>query len=659
MIRSLTAAMALLLTLAQPTLADGPRTIVVMDGSGSMWGQIDGRAKLEIARETVAEVLGTLPPDQELGLMAYGHRRRGDCTDIELVVRPAPGTAPAILDTVNSMRFLGKTPLSEAVKQAADALRYAEDAATVVLVTDGLETCNADPCALGRELEATGLNFTAHVIGFGLTQEEGAQVACLATETGGRYIQASDAGTLATALRETIVATAPEPDPVPEPAPATLPDATLDAPAQAAKGSEITISWTGPDGPLDAIEIATPGQGAGRFYVYTRQGNPVTLRMPAQIGTYELRYKFGDRDVLATRSIDIVEALVTLDAPDVVGAGTDVSILWQGPDAPLDNIQIAKAGTDSYETYGYVSGSNPVILTAPEEPGDYEILYKFGDSEIIARRPLTIVPAGQVPLDQGSAPADPATFETEAMGEDAPTDAPGDPVPVSISGIYGFAVNWLAIPMSGQDSLVLGDVSPQGGAWDTRLDPGTWRIIGRADGAIGAVYAGDIQITPTTDPAIVMPHFTDYPTRTDDGGYRCTGKPLCSLGDDATGLGMMLQDGSATDAPLFMETAAGVRAATPMVSLLDISGATEEVIAVLNPLQWLESNGTCTDTPAGPFCIFAGITPAQADAARVIAASVYLGAPRDTPDTLKTNGIAVPDAPADLFDLLAPDWKRN
>ncbi len=39
--------------------ADG-RTIIVMDGSGSMWGQIDGRAKLEIARETVAQVLATL-----------------------------------------------------------------------------------------------------------------------------------------------------------------------------------------------------------------------------------------------------------------------------------------------------------------------------------------------------------------------------------------------------------------------------------------------------------------------------------------------------------------------------------------------------------------------------------------------------------------------
>lgn len=58
-------------------------TMIVMDGSGSMWGQIDGRTKLEIARETVTGVLGTLPESRVIGLMAYGHRERGNCADIE------------------------------------------------------------------------------------------------------------------------------------------------------------------------------------------------------------------------------------------------------------------------------------------------------------------------------------------------------------------------------------------------------------------------------------------------------------------------------------------------------------------------------------------------------------------------------------------------
>ena len=139
---------ALALALAQPAAASDAataRTLIVMDGSGSMWGQIDGRPKLEIARETVANVLGKLPADQTLGLIAYGHRRKGDCKDIELMVPPAPGTSGQVLKAVNDMRFLGMTPLSDAVRQAAEALRHTEQPATVVLVTDGLETCAADP----------------------------------------------------------------------------------------------------------------------------------------------------------------------------------------------------------------------------------------------------------------------------------------------------------------------------------------------------------------------------------------------------------------------------------------------------------------------------------------------------------------------------------
>ena len=182
--------------------AEAPRTILVMDGSGSMWGRIDGRPKLEIARETVSRVLGALDPSQELGLLAYGHRSKGQCGDIELIVPPAKGTVPAIRDAVDSMRFLGKTLLTEAVRQAAEALRSTEGPATVVLVTDGIETCEADPCALAEELERSGVAFTAHVIGFGLTRDQGAQVACIAEKTGGRYIQAGDADKLAEAPTE-------------------------------------------------------------------------------------------------------------------------------------------------------------------------------------------------------------------------------------------------------------------------------------------------------------------------------------------------------------------------------------------------------------------------------------------------------------------------
>lgn len=215
--RGVVAAILLLWTTALGLAAD--RVIVILDASGSMWGQIDGRPKLEIARQSLRTVLQSIPADREIGFMAYGHREKGSCQDIELVVPPAAGTGPAIASVADNLKFLGKTPLTAAVKQAAEALKYTEDKATVVLITDGLETCGGDPCALGKELEAAGVDFKADVVGFGLTEEEGRKVACLADNTGGKYIQASDAKSLQDALAATVVAPEPKPAPEPEPAP--------------------------------------------------------------------------------------------------------------------------------------------------------------------------------------------------------------------------------------------------------------------------------------------------------------------------------------------------------------------------------------------------------------------------------------------------------
>jgi Ca-activated chloride channel family protein len=180
------------------------KTMIVLDASGSMWGQINGRSKIDIARETLGTVLKSVPVGTELGLMVYGHREKGSCSDIKLAVPPGAGTENAINAFVSGLNPKGKTPLTRSVEQAAEALKYTEDKATVVLVTDGLETCEADPCALASALESKGVDFTTHVVGFGLTAEEGKKVACLAENTGGKYFQASDATQLVAALTATV-----------------------------------------------------------------------------------------------------------------------------------------------------------------------------------------------------------------------------------------------------------------------------------------------------------------------------------------------------------------------------------------------------------------------------------------------------------------------
>ena len=107
--------------LSLPAVA-ADRAIIILDASGSKWAQINGKARIEIARDTLKQVLSGVPDSLELGFMAYGHRSKGDCNDIETLVEPATGTADAIASAAMALNPKGKTPLSASVKLAAEAL---------------------------------------------------------------------------------------------------------------------------------------------------------------------------------------------------------------------------------------------------------------------------------------------------------------------------------------------------------------------------------------------------------------------------------------------------------------------------------------------------------------------------------------------------------
>jgi len=185
------------------------QAMLVLDASGSMWAEMQGPAgkttRIETARSTVSEMLEELSPGTQLGLIAYGHRRKGDCKDIEVLIPPGSLDKDAFRSTVNKLKPKGMTPLTDAVRIAAEELRYTEHKATVILVTDGLETCAPDPCAAAASLEEAGIDFTAHVIGFGLSKEESAKVSCIAENTGGRYLDAKDGAGLSDALEQVVL----------------------------------------------------------------------------------------------------------------------------------------------------------------------------------------------------------------------------------------------------------------------------------------------------------------------------------------------------------------------------------------------------------------------------------------------------------------------
>ena len=381
-------------TAAKP--ANSPKMVLVLDASGSMWGQIKGQAKIDIAKKVMAELIDGIPSNFQTGLMVYGHRREADCNDIEMMVPVGPHNAAAMKAKVKAINPKGKTPLSEAVRQAAQALRYTEERATVVLVSDGLETCNVDPCALAAELAMSGVDFTAHVIGFDISKEDQGRLRCLADKTGGLFLAASDAGSLRDALFKTVEEVKAPPAPiVEEPG-----SATLKGPASMPVGSSFKVQWQGPNSRGDYIAITEKKAKALSYidYVYTKRGSPVDMSAPGKEGDYELRYIHDkSKRVIGRADIKITPVQATVQAPAQANVASEFEVQWQGPAYSGDYISIARPDQSaaSYVYYTYTSQGSPLKLEAPSDPGTYEVRYILGKgNNLLAKTNIEIKAVG-------------------------------------------------------------------------------------------------------------------------------------------------------------------------------------------------------------------------------------------------------------------------
>ena len=171
--------------------------------------------------------------------------------------------------------------------------------------------------------------------------------------------------------------------------------AALDAPAQVSAGKPFEVKWTGPNNTRDYVGI---GDAKRNYvsYVYTRNGNPITLTAPDTAGAYELRYFLGNGDaVVATRPIVVGAVSASVSGPAHVGAGARFSVTWQGPNNPRDFITLVKAGTadKQYDRYEYTSKGSTLELRAPDQPGEYELRYATAQTyATLARARITVTP---------------------------------------------------------------------------------------------------------------------------------------------------------------------------------------------------------------------------------------------------------------------------
>ena len=130
------------------------------------------KTRWDVALETLDQVLGNLPDDFNVGLRMYGHREPSPspktCTDSELLVPDrASSIARSILTKAKTFKPKGETPLVYSALQSPADLK-AVGGGTVILITDGEESCKGDPVKAAAELKASGLDIRLNIVGFAL-----------------------------------------------------------------------------------------------------------------------------------------------------------------------------------------------------------------------------------------------------------------------------------------------------------------------------------------------------------------------------------------------------------------------------------------------------------------------------------------------------------
>lgn len=195
----------------------GRPLLIVYDSSNSMWGELtDNSRKYQAGRNALAKLLSSNLSGRSIGLRPYGHRVVDDCRDTELLVpfgRPSD-VKEQFAKAVNGIRPTGSTPISYSLRQGLSDL--GEDGGDILLISDGIETCDIDPCELMREWRDADVNVRVHVVGVGLNELERGAMQCIADTSGGEYFDADTQANFESALADasTVIDSETDADPV-------------------------------------------------------------------------------------------------------------------------------------------------------------------------------------------------------------------------------------------------------------------------------------------------------------------------------------------------------------------------------------------------------------------------------------------------------------
>lgn len=194
--------------------------LILLDTSMTMKQTMDGsypggsdpvrtQVKIDVAKRVLQETASAIPPHVKVGLRVFGggtSHDDSDCRQSALLVPIETGNRKTLVNVALGLKPAGMTPLAFALSQVPDDFQDLPGIRRVVLITDGMDTCNGDPCAEIKRLSKLGYKMKVDVVGMGLKHDQIAKdlFDCIAKNSGGKYYDADTAAELAKGLKQSL-----------------------------------------------------------------------------------------------------------------------------------------------------------------------------------------------------------------------------------------------------------------------------------------------------------------------------------------------------------------------------------------------------------------------------------------------------------------------
>lgn len=164
------------------------RILFILDASNSMNSTWDKQTRLEGAKEVLLQAMEQFKevPNIEIALRIYGHQTpitndTQDCNDTKLEVPFSVGNIDVIKNKIRGLVAKGATPIARSLEAAAGDFPDTLARNVIILITDGLESCDNNPCVIAIKLREKGVKVTPFVIGLGMDLSYLENFSCIGT----------------------------------------------------------------------------------------------------------------------------------------------------------------------------------------------------------------------------------------------------------------------------------------------------------------------------------------------------------------------------------------------------------------------------------------------------------------------------------------------